>query len=235
MHRIAKRVPTVWWAPDDERARRERGRRSTRRRSMFTCTSRTQARSGRCSRCGRTSIEGARAPPRRGGRDPHDVRPRPGHWEGREATRTRSSTYASQGPAGSGRATLKLLQTWAPASTTCCRSTGCRGESRCSPTAARTCPGAQIRIMRDDAHSRMPALAWSHRARKWNRVFTTHSSQGKTVLIVGVGAIGGGIAEHAKAAGMRVLGIRRSGEAHPTWTRCTLRTRCTRSCRARTS
>ena len=63
-------------------------------------------------------------------------------------------------------------------------------------------------------NARMPELVWSHRARKWNRVFTT-TLEGKTVLIVGVGAIGGGIAEHAKAAGMRVLGIRRSGEAHP--------------------
>ena len=63
-------------------------------------------------------------------------------------------------------------------------------------------------------NSRMPELAWSHRARKWNRVFTT-TLEGKTVLIVGVGAIGGGIAEHAKAAGMRVLGIRRSAQPHP--------------------
>ena len=63
-------------------------------------------------------------------------------------------------------------------------------------------------------NARMPELAWSHRARKWNRVFTT-TLEGKTVLIVGVGAIGGGIAQHAKAAGMRVLGIRRSVQPHP--------------------
>jgi len=63
-------------------------------------------------------------------------------------------------------------------------------------------------------NSRMPELAWSHRARTWNRVFTS-TLEGKTVLIVGVGAIGGGIAEHAKAAGMRVLGIRRSAQPHP--------------------
>jgi phosphoglycerate dehydrogenase-like enzyme len=63
-------------------------------------------------------------------------------------------------------------------------------------------------------NARMPELSWSHRAHKWNRIFTT-TLEGKTVLIVGVGAIGGGIAEHAKAAGMRVIGIRRSGAAHP--------------------
>ena len=63
-------------------------------------------------------------------------------------------------------------------------------------------------------NSRMPELAWSHRARNWNRVFTT-TLEGKTVLIVGVGAIGGGIAEHAKAAGMTVLGIRKSAKPNP--------------------
>ena len=57
-------------------------------------------------------------------------------------------------------------------------------------------------------NARMPELVWSHRAHKWNRIFTT-TLEAKTVLVVGVGAIGGGIAEHAKAAGMRVIGIRR--------------------------
>jgi phosphoglycerate dehydrogenase-like enzyme len=63
-------------------------------------------------------------------------------------------------------------------------------------------------------NSRMPELAWSHRARQWNRVFTS-TLEGKTLLVVGVGAIGGGVAEHARAFGMRVLGIRRSGAPHP--------------------
>jgi len=63
-------------------------------------------------------------------------------------------------------------------------------------------------------NARMPELAWSHRAKKWNRVFTD-TLAGKTVLIVGVGAIGAGIAEHAKRFGMTVLGIRRSGGPQP--------------------
>ena len=63
-------------------------------------------------------------------------------------------------------------------------------------------------------NARMPELVWSHRAHKWNRIFTT-TLEAKTVLVVGVGAIGGGIAEHARAAGMRVIGIRRSGASHP--------------------
>ena len=63
-------------------------------------------------------------------------------------------------------------------------------------------------------NARMPELIASHRARKWNRVFTD-TLAGKTLLIIGVGAIGTGIAEHAKHFGMRVIGIRRSGAAQP--------------------
>jgi phosphoglycerate dehydrogenase-like enzyme len=63
-------------------------------------------------------------------------------------------------------------------------------------------------------NARMPELAWSHRAKRWNRVFTD-TLAGKTVLIVGVGAIGAGIAAHAKQFGMQVIGTRRSGAPQP--------------------
>jgi len=63
-------------------------------------------------------------------------------------------------------------------------------------------------------NARMPELVWSHRAKTWNRVFTD-TLAGKTLLIVGVGAIGAGIAEHAKRLGMKVIGIRRSGAPQP--------------------
>jgi phosphoglycerate dehydrogenase-like enzyme len=63
-------------------------------------------------------------------------------------------------------------------------------------------------------NARLPELAWSQRRKHWNRVFTT-TLEGKTLLIVGVGAIGAGIAKHARAFGLRVLGIRRSGAAQP--------------------
>lgn len=63
-------------------------------------------------------------------------------------------------------------------------------------------------------NARMPELVWSHRARTWNRVFTD-TLAGKTLLIVGAGAIGAGIAAHAKQFGMRVIGIRKSGKAQP--------------------
>lgn len=63
-------------------------------------------------------------------------------------------------------------------------------------------------------NARLPELMTSQRQRKWNRVFTT-TLEDKTLLIVGVGQIGGGAAAHAKSFGMKVLGIRRSGSAHP--------------------
>lgn len=63
-------------------------------------------------------------------------------------------------------------------------------------------------------NARIPTLVTMQREHKWNRIFTPTVS-GKTLLIVGVGHIGGAIAGAAKGVGMRVLGIRRSGEAHP--------------------
>jgi phosphoglycerate dehydrogenase-like enzyme len=62
-------------------------------------------------------------------------------------------------------------------------------------------------------NSRIPVLATEQRRRKWNRIFTT-TLEGKTLLIVGVGHIGGGAAGEAKRFGMRILGIRRSGAPH---------------------
>lgn len=63
-------------------------------------------------------------------------------------------------------------------------------------------------------NARLPELMTGQRQHKWNRVFTT-TPDGKTLLAVGVGQIGGGAVEHAKAFGMKVLGTRRSGEPHP--------------------
>ena len=63
-------------------------------------------------------------------------------------------------------------------------------------------------------NSRLPTLFTSQRAHEWNRIFTT-TVEGKTLLIVGVGHIGGGAATNAKSVGMRVIGIRKSLKAHP--------------------
>ncbi len=46
---------------------------------------------------------------------------------------------------------------------------------------------------------------------KWNRFIQTSEVFGKTILIIGVGAIGGQIAKLCKAFGMTVLGISKSG------------------------
>jgi phosphoglycerate dehydrogenase-like enzyme len=62
-------------------------------------------------------------------------------------------------------------------------------------------------------NAQLPTLMTSQRQRQWNRIFTT-SLHGKTLLIVGVGQIGGGAAVHAKAFGMKVIGTRKSGAAH---------------------
>jgi len=63
-------------------------------------------------------------------------------------------------------------------------------------------------------NARIPELAWSQRRHEWNRIFT-NTLASKTLLVVGVGRIGGGAAEHAKAFGMKVLGIRKSAGPHP--------------------
>ena len=63
-------------------------------------------------------------------------------------------------------------------------------------------------------NARLPTLFTSQRAHEWNRIFTS-TVEGRTLLVVGVGHIGGGAAEKAKAVGMRVIGVRRSKEPHP--------------------
>ena len=63
------------------------------------------------------------------------------------------------------------------------------------------------------ANAQIPKLATAQRRKEWNRIFTP-TVEGKTILIVGVGHIGGGAAEQAKKLGMHVIGIRRSKQPH---------------------
>jgi phosphoglycerate dehydrogenase-like enzyme len=56
----------------------------------------------------------------------------------------------------------------------------------------------------------VPRLAASQRQRRWDPVFTRPIA-GKTVAVVGVGAMGGVVARIAKGLGLRVLGVRRGG------------------------
>ncbi len=59
----------------------------------------------------------------------------------------------------------------------------------------------------------VPALFTAQREGRWHRIFST-PVRGKTLAIVGVGAMGGAAAERAQQLGMRVLGVRRSRRGH---------------------
>jgi len=61
-------------------------------------------------------------------------------------------------------------------------------------------------------NNRVPEMIANQQQAHWQEVFAT-GIEGKTLLIVGVGHIGSGVAAWAKHAGMRVLGIRRTGGA----------------------
>ena len=62
-------------------------------------------------------------------------------------------------------------------------------------------------------NSRVPAFVTNQRAARWEQIHTTPVA-GKTVAVLGVGAIGGEVARLAKRFGMRVLGVSRSGRPH---------------------
>lgn len=60
----------------------------------------------------------------------------------------------------------------------------------------------------------VPAIVSNQRKSLWRQIFTP-AIRGKTLLIVGVGEMGGAAAGAARDLGLRVLGIRRSGVPHP--------------------
>ena len=59
----------------------------------------------------------------------------------------------------------------------------------------------------------VPHFVTCQRERRWNPIFMTPIA-GRTVVIVGVGRIGGEVARLARRFGLRVLGVRRSGRPH---------------------
>jgi phosphoglycerate dehydrogenase-like enzyme len=63
-------------------------------------------------------------------------------------------------------------------------------------------------------NARIPAIVTNQHKAHWDAIFTPVIA-GKTVLVIGVGDMGAAAASAAKALGMRVLGVRRSGAAHP--------------------
>ena len=63
-------------------------------------------------------------------------------------------------------------------------------------------------------NARIPAIASNQRKSEWQQIFTPKIS-GRTVLIIGVGNMGGAVAQAARQLGLHVLGVRRSGAPHP--------------------
>jgi phosphoglycerate dehydrogenase-like enzyme len=64
-------------------------------------------------------------------------------------------------------------------------------------------------------NARLPTIATNQRKAHWEQIFTP-SIAGRTVLIIGVGDMGGAVAKAAKELGVRVIGVRRTRRAaHP--------------------
>jgi phosphoglycerate dehydrogenase-like enzyme len=63
-------------------------------------------------------------------------------------------------------------------------------------------------------NARIPAIVTNQGKARWDQIFTPRIA-GKTVLVIGVGDMGAAAAGAAKALGLRVLGVRRSGAPHP--------------------
>jgi phosphoglycerate dehydrogenase-like enzyme len=63
-------------------------------------------------------------------------------------------------------------------------------------------------------NARLPALMQHQREARWDQIFSP-MIRGRTALVIGVGDMGGTVASAARRLGLRVLGVRRSGAAHP--------------------
>jgi len=62
-------------------------------------------------------------------------------------------------------------------------------------------------------NNRLPEMVTNQRQARWEQLFNS-AVVGKTLLIIGVGHVGGSVATLAKRFGMRVIGIRRTGRGH---------------------
>lgn len=60
----------------------------------------------------------------------------------------------------------------------------------------------------------MPRLVTNQYRKAWHQVFTPRIA-GKTLLVVGVGAMGGAVAAAGRGLGLRTLGVRKRGSPHP--------------------
>ncbi len=59
-------------------------------------------------------------------------------------------------------------------------------------------------------NNRLPEMVTNQRQGRWEQLFNS-GIEGKTLLVIGVGSVGGGIATWAKRFGMYVIGVRRTG------------------------
>ena len=62
-------------------------------------------------------------------------------------------------------------------------------------------------------NNRLPEMMTNQRRARWDQLFNSGIA-GKTLLVVGVGNVGGGVARWAKKFGLRVIGTRRTGKPH---------------------
>ena len=62
-------------------------------------------------------------------------------------------------------------------------------------------------------NNRVPEMVTHQREGRWRQCFNSHIG-GKTLLIVGVGHIGGAVARWAKGMDLHVIGVRRTGRRH---------------------
>jgi phosphoglycerate dehydrogenase-like enzyme len=60
----------------------------------------------------------------------------------------------------------------------------------------------------------LPAMVTNQRDNRWRQIFNS-AIGGKTLLVYGVGHVGGDTAAVAKCFGLKVLGVRRTGTPHP--------------------
>ncbi len=63
-------------------------------------------------------------------------------------------------------------------------------------------------------NARIPFYVTRQRDARWDPVFAT-GARGKTVVVIGTGGMGGAAMQRARGAGLRTIGVNRSGRAHP--------------------
>tara|TARA_R100000005_G_scaffold95480_1_gene77067 strand:+ start:14132 stop:15142 length:1011 start_codon:yes stop_codon:yes gene_type:complete len=104
---------------------------------------------------------------------------------------------------GAGIEFFAPLKKWLPDGVTFINNRGVHGDR-----AAEYCFMAVLML-----NNRLPEMMTNQRAAVWQQLYNT-SIMGKTLLVVGVGSVGGGAARWARKYGMRVIGVRRSGASH---------------------